>query len=162
MAGLADIHCLAAAMPVSLDLRKAWKHQRHGDLVVVLTWVNDQRSLVLLPALRKNAGWYIVQESAAYKWGIDHFDQDVRSGAMAHANQQAYVACAMLNLEPSRMNRAKVISVITGWLPDLVAMPSEPEPEFKPGSFGELVLRADGKPIAAEAIRHEVEGAQYG
>ena len=42
-------------MPVSLDLRKAHKVRRHGDLLAIYTWVNDARALVLLPALRKNA-----------------------------------------------------------------------------------------------------------
>ena len=42
-------------MPVSLDLRKAHKVGRHGDLLAIYTWVNDERALVLLPARRKNA-----------------------------------------------------------------------------------------------------------
>lgn len=149
-------------MPVSLDLKKAHKHQRVGDLLAVLTWVNDERALILLPALRKDSGWYIVQESAAYKWGIDHSAPEIRNDAMAHANAQAYVACAMLHLEPSRMNRTKVISIITGLIPDLVVMPSAPDPEFKPGAYGQLVLREDGKPIAGEDMRQEVEGVAYG
>lgn len=148
-------------MGVSLDLRKAWKHQRHGDLIVVMTWVNDQRAIVLMPALRKTTGWYIVCESAAFLWGVDHPDAAVRREAMEHAVKQSHIACDVLSLEPSRMNRAKVISVITGWLPDLIRMPSEPEPEFKPGSFGSMVLSADGKPIAGEELREEVEGVGY-
>jgi hypothetical protein len=147
---------------VSLDLRKAHKHQRHGDLVVVLTWVNQERALVLLPALRKDAGWYIVNESAAYKWGVDHDNPTIRREAMEHAVVQSNIACQMLGLEPSKMNRAKVISVITGWLPDLVAMPSSPMPEFKPGNYGHMVMRADGKEIAAENLREQVEGVTYG
>ena len=148
-------------MAVSLDLRKAWKHQRHGDMVVVLTWVNEQRSLVLL-AQRKNAGWYIVQDSAAYLWGIDHPAPEIRRPAMDHANAQARIACEMLNLEPSAMNRHRVIAVITSWLPDLVAMPSSPAPEFKRGSFGQMILNADGKPIAGEELREERNGVTYG
>jgi hypothetical protein len=149
-------------MPVSIDLRKAWRHQRHGDLLVVMTWVNDERAIVLLPAIRRDAGWYIVQESAAFKWGIDHFDQDIKRDAMEHALAQSYIACTMLGLEPSKMNRAKVIAVITGWVPDLIRMPTSPDPEYKPGSFGQMILSADGKPIAAEPLRHEVEGVTYG
>jgi hypothetical protein len=30
-------------MPVSLDLRKAHKVRRHGDLLAIYTWVNDAR-----------------------------------------------------------------------------------------------------------------------
>lgn len=149
-------------MGVSIDLRKAHRHQRHGDLIAVLTWVNDERSMVLLPALRKDAGWYIVQESAAFKWGIDHPDPIVSVPARTHAFQQSLIACQMLGLEPSSMNRAKVISVITGWLPDLCAMPGSPEPEFKRGTFGQMILSADGTPIAGQDLREEVTGVTYG
>lgn len=149
-------------MPVSIDLRKAHKYQRHGDLIVVLTWVNDERALVLLPAHRRDAGWYIVQESASYKWGVDHPDKDMRRAAMEHAMQQAVIACSMLGIEATKINRARVISIITGWMPDLVSMPSAPAPEFKPGDYGQMILRADGKPIAAEPLREEVPGVTYG
>lgn len=149
-------------MPVSLDLRKAWKHQRHGDLVVILTWVNDERALVLLPAIRKDAGWYIVQESAAFKWGVDHSDYFIARDARAHAARQSEIACQMLGIEPSKLNRARVIDIISGWVPDLVAMPSAPLPDFKRASYGQMILSADGKPIAGEDLREEVEGVSYG
>jgi hypothetical protein len=38
-----------------LDLGKSHKVRRHGDLLAIYTWVNDERALVLLPALRENA-----------------------------------------------------------------------------------------------------------
>lgn len=148
-------------MGASLDLRKAWRHQRHGDLMVVLTWVNDQRSLVLAPVIRRDAGWYIVQESAAYLWGVDHFDQAVAGPARAHVARQSLIACQMLGIEPSFANRARIISIVTGWIPDLCAMPGEPQPTYLPGSFGEVQLRADGKPIAAEDIREVDAGVTY-
>lgn len=149
-------------MPVSLDLRKAWKHHRTGDLIVVLTWVNDERSLVLMPALRRNAGWAIIGDSAAWKWAVDHEDPATRIHAQRHALVESHKICDQLNLEPSRMNRARVISIITGWIPDLIRMQSAPEPEFNPESYGQMILRADGKPIAAEEVRTEVEGVTYG
>lgn len=149
-------------MPVSLDLRKAWKYHRTGDLIVVLTWVNDERSLVLMPALRRNAGWVIIGDSAAWKWAVDHEDRATRTQAQHHALVESHKICDQLNLEPSRMNRARVISIITGWIPDLIRMPSAPEPEFNPESYGQLLLRADGKPIAAEEVRTQVEGVTYG
>lgn len=149
-------------MAVTLDLRKAFKHQRHGDLFVILTWVNDERALVLAPSLRPRAGWYIVQESAAYRWGVDHPDGYVRREAMAHAVNQSHIACDMLGLEPSRMNRAKVISVITGWIPDLCRMPASPPVSFKPGAFGQMIMSADGKPFASQDMREEVAGVEYG
>lgn len=148
-------------MPASLDLRKAWKHQRHGDLVVVLTWVNDERALVLLPAIRKDAGWYVVAESAAFRWATDSGNRELRHEAMIHAVKQGRIACEQLGIEPNRSNVARVISIITGWLPDLIRMPSAPEPEFKPGSYGSLILNADGVPIAGEDLREEIAGVEY-
>jgi len=149
-------------MGVSLDLRKAHKHQRVSDFVVVLTWMNDERALVLLPALRRDAGWYVVMESAAHLWGVDHPDRELRKDAMDHAVKQSEVACDMLGLEPSRMNKARVISTITSWLPDLIEMPSSPEESFLKGAFGELQVRADGKAIGGEDIRVADAGVTYG
>lgn len=150
-------------MPVSIDLNKAWTHQRHGDLVVVLTWVNDSRALVLLPALRRDAGWYIVDESAAWRWGVDHPDAMARRIAMEHAMQQSIIACSMLGIEATRANRARVISTITGWIPDLVRMPSAPQPELSSVSQGEVIFSVDGKVMREEEIKVErTEGATYG
>jgi hypothetical protein len=149
-------------MSVSLDLRKAHKNQRHGDIIAVLTWVNDERALVLLPALRKQAGWYIVQDSAAYRWGVDHPNPDIRRPAQEHAMVQSHIACSMLGIEPTRANRARIISIVTGWIPDLVSMPSAPEATFLKGSFGEIALSVDGKKIAAQDVQIEDKGASYG
>lgn len=150
-------------MPVSLDLSKAWKSQRHGDLVVVLTWVNDSRALVLLPALRRDAGWYIVDESAAWRWGVDHPEALARRIAMEHAMQQSVIACSVLGIEASRPNRARVIGIIAGWIPDLVRMPSAPLPELSSASQGEVVLKVDGEVVREEEIKVEkAAGATYG
>jgi len=130
--------------------------------MVVLTWINDERALVLMPALRRLAGWYVVLESAAYLWGVDHPSPEVAKPAMLHAVRQARVACDMLGLEPSKMNRGRVMSVITGWIPDLCRMPSEPLQQSSGATLGEIVLRADDKPISAEPIRHEDTGVSYG
>jgi hypothetical protein len=149
-------------MGVSLDLRKAHKHHRTGDLVVVLTWVNDERALVLLPALRRDAGWYIVAESAAWRWAVDHPDRSMSRPAMEHAVAQSHIACSVLGLEPSKINRARIISIVTGWIPDLIRMPGAPEPEYLPGSIGQSILTADGAPVAAEDVKIEKTGVMYG
>lgn len=149
-------------MGVSLDLRKAHKHARHGDITVILTWVNDERSLVLAPSHRRDAGWYIVQESAAYLWGVDHPDPMIRRPAQEHALVQSHIACSMLGIEPNKANRAKIISIVTGWLPDLVEMPSAPEETFGRKTYGQMILNADGAPIGGEDIRLKDEGVQYG
>lgn len=150
-------------MPVTLDLRKAWRSQQHGDLTVVMTWVNDARALVLLPTYRRDAGWYIVAESAAYLWGVDHPDPVTRRDAMAHAMEQSVMACMQLGLEASRPNRARVIGIITGWIPDLVRMPSAPLPEMSQAAYGDVTLSVDGKVVAQEETRVPIdEGTSYG
>lgn len=149
-------------MGVSLDLRKAHHSQSHGDILAVLTWVNDERALILIPKHRKNCGWYIVQESAAYRWGIDHPDASIRRPAQEHAMLQSQIACATLELEPTRQNRARIIGIVTGWIPELVSMPSAPPDQFLKGSIGSMILRADGKEIAAEEVRIQDKGASYG
>ena len=56
-------------MSVQLDPRKAHKAHIVGDILVILTWVNDERALVLMPAHRaQGSPWFIICESAAYKY----------------------------------------------------------------------------------------------
>ena len=86
-------------MPVSLDLRKAHKVRRHGDLLAIYTWVNDERALVLLPARRKNAAWFVVCESAAYRYD----DASVLAA-------QCVKACEVLGVEPSKRNWVRIAS----------------------------------------------------
>ncbi len=148
-------------MPLELDLRKAHQSRVHGDIVAVQTWVNDVRALVLLPTIRKDAGWYIVEESAAYRWNINAIDGRERSDALAHADQQSRIACQMLGIEPSLRNRARIVNIVTDTLPDVLRMPSAPLPEYLKGSVGQMILKADGKAVAGEDIRIEREGAQY-
>ena len=137
-------------MPVSLDLRKAHKVRRHGDLLAIYTWVNDERALVLLPSRRKNAAWFVVCESAAYRY------DDVSVLAA-----QCVKACEVLGVEPSQRNWVRIASIIHEGLGDLIRIPSAPTPELGP-SVGQVQLRADGELIAQTDIRHEQQGASYG
>jgi hypothetical protein len=41
-------------------------------------------------------------------------------------------------------------------------MPSAPPTEYYRASHGQMLLRADGVPLAAEEIRIEKQGATYG
>lgn len=149
-------------MGVSLDLRKAHKHHKHGDITAILTWINDERSIVLAPSYRIDAGWYIVQESAAYLWGIDHPFPEIRRPAQEHAMHQSRIACDMLGIEPTRSNCARVITIITGWIPDLVTMPSTPAESIVQATIGQAILRADGKEVAGHDIRATDGGVTYG
>lgn len=137
---------------LSLDLNKAYLHRQFGDLVVIFTWVNDERAMVLIPAYRKNASWYIVLESAAYKY--DNKD---------YLKKQCMVAAEVLGMEPSPNNWFKLASVINDGLPDLIEMPSAPDDKLLTASLGEMRMYADGKLMAGEEIRVErEEGASYG
>ena len=78
-------------MPVSLDTRKAHLVRQHGDLMAVYTWVNDERAMVLIPARRPGAPWYIVMESAAFRYDDT-----------AYLARQCVKACDVLGIEPSR------------------------------------------------------------
>lgn len=138
-------------MGASLDLRKAHLSRHHGDILAIYTWVNDERALVLLPALRKGAPWYVVCESAAWKYDDP-----------AYLAQQCAKACDVLGMEPSRPNWVRIATIIHEGLPDLIRMPSAPPAEYLRGSFGHMELRADGQKIAGEDILLEKEGASYG
>jgi hypothetical protein len=138
-------------MGVTLDLRRAHLSRYHGDILAIYTWVNDERALVLMPAFRKGAPWYIVCESAAFKYD-----------APTYLATQCVKACEVLGLEPSRANWVRVASIIHEGLPDLIRMPSAPPAEYLRGSMGAMELRADGQVIAGDDIRIEREGATYG
>lgn len=138
-------------MGISLDLRKAHLSRQHGDLTAIYTWINDERAMVLLPTYRPGAPWYIVCESAAWK-----YDEP------AYLARQCVTACEVLGIEPSTANWARIASLINEGLPDLIRMPSAPPAEYLRGNFGQMELRADGQVIAGEDVRIEREGATYG
>lgn len=138
-------------MGVSLDLRKAFMSRQLGDITAIYTWVNDERALVLVPTFRNGAPWYVVLESAAFKYD-DH----------AYLARQCVTACNVLGMEPSRANWVRVATIINEGLPDLIRMPSAPPAELMRSSMGHMELRVDGKTVAGEDIRLEKEGASYG
>lgn len=139
-------------MGVNLDLNKAHLTRQHGDLLAVYTWVNDERALVLIPAYRKNSAWYIVCESAAYKYDNPTY--------LAH---QCRKAAEVLGMEPSPNNWVKLATIIHEGLPDLIEMPSAPDPLITRATYGEMTLLENGKLIAGEEIRLErEEGVVYG
>lgn len=140
-------------MPACIDLRKAHIHRQHGDLLAVYTWINAERALVLIPAFRPKAPWYVLMESAAYQY------DDPR-----YLARQCKVACEVLGIEPSKANWVRVATILNEGLPDLYRMPSEPT-WAQPAAgreFGELVVKQDGKEVAREALTlPEDKGAEY-
>ncbi len=128
-------------MSVQLDPRKA--HQAHviGDILAILTWVNDERALVLMPAHRaQGSPWFIVCESASYKY------DDPR-----YLARQSVKAAEVLGMDETTSTWIRVADIIMNYLPDLIRMPSAPPPEKIAGSsFGELKLKADGQLLHSE------------
>ena len=137
-------------MPATLDLRNAHLSRRHGDLLAVYTWVEDERALVLLPALRRNAAWFIVGESAAYRYDDP--------GYLA---RQAMFACTVLGIEPTAGNALRVATIIHEGLPDLIRMPGPPLAPLG-AALGEVTLRVDGKPLSGATLHAERSGVHYG
>jgi len=141
---------------VSIDLRKAHLSRQYGDITAVYSWINDGRALFLIPSYRKGAPWFIVMEPAAHEWD-DHDAQNVMQ--VAH---RAVKACEVLGIEPTPQNARRIVSIVNDAIPDLVRMPSAPPTEYYSASHGQMLLRADGVPLAAEEIRIEKQGATYG
>lgn len=137
-------------MPATIDTRKAHLTRQHGDLFAVYTWVNDERAMVLMPAYRPGAPWYIVMESAAYKYD-----------SPAYLAKQCAIACDVLGIEASRSNWVRVATIINEGLPDLIRMPSAPPTILSKASYGRLLLREDGKAVGEEDIKLEHGGVTY-
>lgn len=137
---------------LALDLNKAHLTRQHGDLMAVYTWVNDERAMILIPAYRKGEAWFIVCESAAYKYDNPRY-----------LARQAKVAAEVLGMEPSPNNWVKLATVINEGLPDLIEMPSSPDATLMRATIGEMKLFADGQLLGGEEIRLKQEsGATYG
>jgi hypothetical protein len=139
-------------MPATIDTAKAHLTRRHGDLYAVYTWVNDQRALVLIPAERPGAPWFIIMEPEAWRYDDPH---QLKASAMK--------ACEVLGMEPSRPNWFRVAKIIHDGLPDLVLMPSAPDPEKLAGTYGQVVVREDGVEVGGEELKLDKEtGVTYG
>lgn len=138
-------------MTATIDTSKAHLIRVHGDITAIYTWINDERAMVLAPTYRKGAPWYVVMESAAWKYNNPQY-----------LARQCPTACEVLGIEPSTTNWARIASIINDGLPDLVRMPSMPIVAPRGDAYGALKLFADGEQIAEEAILNEVaEGATY-
>lgn len=137
---------------ISVDLTKAHASRQYGDLLAIYTWVNDERALTLIPAYRKNAAWYIVCESAAYKYDDRKYLQ-----------KQCMKAAEVLGMEPSPNNWIKLATIIHDGLPDLIEMPSAPPQALSKASVGEMQLLANGQRMTGQEVHRPLdEGVTYG
>lgn len=137
-------------MALSLDPRKAHLIRQHGDILAIYTWVNDERALVLMPARRGKSPWYIVCESAAWKYDDP--------GYLA---RQARKAAEVLGMDETTSTWYRIAKIIHEGLPDLVHMPPAPLPELSKHTIGEMKLFADGHLVGGEEIRPEIEAPTY-
>ena len=142
-------------MGVSLDLRKAHSFHYRGDLVVVLSWINDLRAIFIIPRYRKGAPWYVIEEPAAHFW------RDDEPANIAQAARKSAKACEVLGMEPSPRNQTTIIALVNDFIPDLIRMPSAPPPKYLTQNFGNMTMREDGKVIASQEIQLEDEGQEY-
>lgn len=143
-------------MPASIDLSKAFLSRVYGDIVAVFSWLNDERALFLIPQYRNRAPWFVVMEPAAHEWN----DQD--PSMLMLVIGRAVKACDVLGIEPTPRNARRIVGIVNDAIPDLLRMPSAPPAEYQRGSYGSLILRANGEEIGGEEIRLEKTGATYG
>lgn len=138
-------------MSVQLDPRKAHQSIIKGDVLAILTWVNDERALVLMPAHRaQGAPWFIVCESAAYKYDDPHY--------LAH---QSVTAARVLGMDETTSTWSRIADIIMNYLPDLIRMPSAPPAEKMRGAIGEMHLFADGEKVRSEEIVLDKTAPEY-
>lgn len=143
-------------MGATIDTSKAHLVRQHGDLIAIYSWINDERALILVPAYRKGAPWFCVMESASFSWD----DEDPRN--VPQVVRKSLKACEVLGIEPTPQNARRIAQIVIDGLPDLIRMPSAPPVEYHKESYGSLLLRADGEPLASEEIRVEKQGVAYG
>lgn len=137
-------------MATTIDTEKAYMSRQHGDITAIYTWVNDERALVLVPTFRKGAPWFIVCESAAYKYDSPFY-----------IKKQGLKACKVLGMEPNDANSYRIGCIIDEGIPDLIRIPTQPEREVTGKKYGELKVMANGTQIGGEDIRVENEVPSY-
>lgn len=135
-------------MGVSLNLQNAHKAHKYGEIIMLLTWVNDERAMVLMTGKPK-APWFVVCESASFKYDDDKY-----------LAAQARKAAEVLGMEYSVGAWYKIAKIIHDGLPDLIRMPTAPERELGK-AFGDMVLKGDGKILRQEEMRHEKGFVEY-
>jgi hypothetical protein len=139
-------------MGVSLDISKCHRVRKHGEIVAMYTWVNDERALVLAKyGNPKSAGWYIILEPAAYKYDDERY-----------LAEQARKAAEIIGLEYSTGAWFKIATIIHDGLEELIRMPSAPERELMRQNFGIMKAFEGSTLLREEDIRFEKQsGAEF-
>lgn len=137
-------------MAASIDLKHTHLHRNIGDLIIIYCWVNDERAMVLIPARRQKAPWYIVLDSAAWKYDEPEY-----------LAKQCKIACEVLGMRPVPENWVKIAGIINDGLPDLITMPPAPLVEQMKTNMGRVELRADGETVAETDFKLDKELVTY-
>lgn len=130
---------------------RAWKKRTQKGIFVSFEWVNGEPAMILFPANPgPSAGAYIICLSSAYRYAG-------RDGYPTPESAELYFGIAdRLGMFMSKQLLNDVKDVVLDNLPDLVAMPAEPDWEsdrFKRGDvLGETRLMIDGTTVAEGTI----------
>ena len=136
-------------MGISINTARAHKVRQLGDVIVIFTWINDERAMVLLPAHRKDSPWFVVMDSAAYQYL-----------SPGHAARMSIKAAEVLGMHGQEHRLA---SILLDHLDDLVRMPGSPPQALSRATFGQVSVRADGREIGGQELRLPVnQGVSYG
>ena len=126
-------------MAATIDMRKAHKVIPAGDLTLIFTWVNDERAMVIVPTYRAGAPWFVVCDSAAWK-----YDEP------AYVAKQCVLAAEVLDMPHQA---ARIGGLINDHLDELVLMPAAPLEPMTRATYGEVKALADGELIGGDELR---------
>lgn len=147
---------MGLVMGLTIDRKNTFSMRQHGDISVAFTWMNDERCMIIIPAYRMKAPWFVVMESAAYTW------DDSNNANIPLVARKAAKCCEVLGIEPTPTNCRRIAGIIIDNLPDLIRMPAAPPAEQYKTSPGNLELKANGETVHKEEIKlDKVTGAEY-
>ena len=135
-------------MGLTVNTARAHATYRRGDLTLILTWVNDERAMVLLPTFRQGASWFIVTDSVAWRYDDPHY--------LARMSVKAAEVMGMEGQE------VRIGSFLHDHLGDLVTMPGAPPPRQTKATHGEIKFLRGGKEVGGEEARSLIaDGAEF-
>jgi len=135
---------------------RAWRRFRKGDIAIALHWINGEPAMVLFPALVTESRLRrIVPFVIPLSVGHEYVNSSGHPNLL-RALKGATEAAACLGMLPEASTVYRIVDAIVEAMPDLVAMPPEPEALRKADqgpAVGEMSLRAGGKLVHEEVVR---------
>ena len=130
---------------------KAWKVYRKGDVGVGFHWINGEPAMVLFPSSRQTGLGvvpFVLPLEVAWQYADSSGHPNLLNALPAAIDA---ARCLGMSSDPGTLHR--IIDVIVDGIPDLVAMP--PEPDWtKPRPTGDDVLsiKRDGEVVLEAAV----------